>query len=449
MVSNHMLSDTLPAWSAARTQWQSCESSALSMQRRLGKIRSLKVVTCFVVIASVFSKSVHVGWSFAASSFRGNCSSMRGDRCHRAAGPRDVEAVDDLLKQAEELRADAEAKERVLRAEKAVNDPTLAASKELLEAQERLENVISPQLRKAEAFKLPELDELRTQARQLEKEIADLEESSAPAPAAAAPAAAPVPAQAAANPWNQSPPASKAPCNKSPEAQQTFGYDSNGVEKRFGGLTFRELEDLATKAEKMSVDERFELGMTLEPEVRRRLNEITDKRDEVKEAERKKREEAENAERKEGEDRSREIEEEETQKRVAGAKERARELAVQLTFENLKSMSNEERLALAPKLGNAFVLSLALVAVVYWSVTLPIFAYSYKEATGAWPAITDLFDGNAGGNAAGAVAGIASVALLLKPVRFIVALLITPWTIENVQPYLPSWVTGDNADDKK
>jgi len=123
-------------------------------------------------------------------------------------------------------------------------------------------------------------------------------------------------------------------------------------------------------------------------------------------------------------------------------------LGDKLTFDALKAMSNEERLAVATEAGPAFTCALLLVGLFYWSVTLPIFAYIFHESTGAWPNLTDWgFWEN--GNAAGAVAGLLSITALLKPVKVVVSLLITPWTSENVLPSFRWFITPFQDGDSK
>lgn len=107
-----------------------------------------------------------------------------------------------------------------------------------------------------------------------------------------------------------------------------------------------------------------------------------------------------------------------------------------LSFESLQAMSDEQRIAAAQELGPAFGLSVIIVAFCYWSVCLPLFLVAYHEGTGAWPTFEDLTTLDAA-RTAGAVAGLLSLAALLKPLRLLAAALLTPWTAENIVPRLP------------
>merc|ERR1719203_2333838 len=110
-------------------------------------------------------------------------------------------------------------------------------------------------------------------------------------------------------------------------------------------------------------------------------------------------------------------------------------------------MSGEERLQLIAELGPAFGVSVAIVAICWWSLTLPLIAYAYHEATGEWPDIAQLGIEFGSDRTRGAAMGIVGAALattaLLKPVRILAALLLTPWAAENVVPAIP-WLRGDN-----
>lgn len=120
-------------------------------------------------------------------------------------------------------------------------------------------------------------------------------------------------------------------------------------------------------------------------------------------------------------------------------------LRERLNWDRLKAMSNEERFELAKDMGPAFGVSVAIVAFCYWSISLPLLFYAYHEATGAWPSFEELGSLDSG-RAAGAVAGILSLAALMKPVRIMVALTITPWVADNVLPSLP-WLGGQRSDE--
>eukprot|EP00929_Paragymnodinium_shiwhaense_P018319 TRINITY_DN12869_c0_g1_i1.p1 TRINITY_DN12869_c0_g1~~TRINITY_DN12869_c0_g1_i1.p1 ORF type:complete len:314 (+),score=72.99 TRINITY_DN12869_c0_g1_i1:77-1018(+) len=126
----------------------------------------------------------------------------------------------------------------------------------------------------------------------------------------------------------------------------------------------------------------------------------------------------------------------------------AGELREKLTWENLSKMSGEERLELAKQLGPAFAISLGIVATIYWSITLPVFVIAFHETTGSWPGVSDI--GGLGGGAdgaatAGALAGLLSFAFIMKPVRWIAAMWLTPWTAERMQ----EWDQDGPAAEKK
>lgn len=118
-------------------------------------------------------------------------------------------------------------------------------------------------------------------------------------------------------------------------------------------------------------------------------------------------------------------------------------LQSKLTFEKLQAMTDEERLKVAQEAGPAFLVSLAIVAISYWSVTLSILAYVVHESTGHWPNPTELLNADNRGEAAGIFAGFLSMLVLFKPVRIILAMLLTPWTAEHVIPLLPWFASGD------
>jgi len=302
-------------------------------------------------------------------------------------GPEDIDA---LLEQAARLRREADEQRQRLRERQAAAE---AAPREKLEKEaalvaERMQ-LVQAKVKRAEAFKLPELDTLRAEAvvleqssQELAKKLKDLQGPQLAPEAESKPVEAPAP-----------------------------------KEKLFGGRTQSEWEELATKVEQSEFGARFDLGMDVGPEGRRKLAEIMERRQKEREK----------------------AEEEARATRIAAAREKARGLRERLTFEAVSAMSNEERLELAKELGPAFVLSLALVGLTYWTVTLPVFAYLYHESVGSWPSVSDLFDVSSAPAAAGLVAGVASIALLLKPVRYVVALLLTPWAAENVLPYLPTF----------
>jgi len=122
-------------------------------------------------------------------------------------------------------------------------------------------------------------------------------------------------------------------------------------------------------------------------------------------------------------------------------------LSEKLSWDNLKDMSNEERLQLTQEIGPAFGASVGIVAVCYWSISLPLLLNAYHESTGEWPKFEELFSLENSGKTAGAVAGVFAMAALLKPLRIAAAVALTPWTADNVVPLLPAWLGG--AEEKK
>ncbi|CAE7798820.1 unnamed protein product [Symbiodinium sp. CCMP2456] len=121
-------------------------------------------------------------------------------------------------------------------------------------------------------------------------------------------------------------------------------------------------------------------------------------------------------------------------------------LSDRLSWEKIEAMSNEERFALSQEVGPAFGLSVAIVAVCYWSITLPILLNAYHDSTGEWPRVEEIFSLSDGGKAAGAVAGILGLAALLKPLRIACAIALTPWTADNVLPLVP-WLSQKKEDE--
>lgn len=117
-------------------------------------------------------------------------------------------------------------------------------------------------------------------------------------------------------------------------------------------------------------------------------------------------------------------------------------LSERLNWEKLQAMSGDERVALFQEVGPAFTVSIGIVAVCYWSISLPILAVAYHESTGQWPSFQDVFSLNDGGAAAGALAGVLGLAALMKPLRIAAAIALTPWTAENVLPKLPQWMVN-------
>jgi len=121
------------------------------------------------------------------------------------------------------------------------------------------------------------------------------------------------------------------------------------------------------------------------------------------------------------------------------------DLGSRLNLETIQAMSDEEKVALAQEVGPAFTVSIAIVGITYWSLCLPIFVYAWHESTGTWPSVGDLSNLGDAGRTAGAIAGLLSLAALLKPVRLAAAMWLTPWTANNVMPRLPSWMGGGDG----
>jgi len=124
-------------------------------------------------------------------------------------------------------------------------------------------------------------------------------------------------------------------------------------------------------------------------------------------------------------------------------------LSERLNWEKLQAMSTDEKVALFQEVGPAFTVSIGIVAVCYWSISLPILAVAYHESTGQWPSLQDVFSLNDGGAAAGALAGVLGLAALMKPLRIAAAIALTPWTAENVLPKLPQWMVGQVQEDSQ
>lgn len=328
---------------------------------------------------------------------------------HRASGDAELEAAE-LQRQADELRQQAEAEQELLqaqqrlRAEKEKLGPKADLAESLAAVEKKLETA-SAKLRKAAAFKLPESEGLKIEVEKLEQQAAELRDQLAPKEEA-------TPAPAVPEPASQS---------RAPGVPLWVHKDGKPVVE----WNDKDWEDVARTASEMSLERRFDLAQIVGRDGRRRLSEIERRLEEER------RQEEIRLEEKRGEE-----EKKKEAIRLEEVRASTKKLASKLTFEKLKDMSNEDRIQLAQEAGPAFVISLLMVAVVYYSLNLPVLAYAYHEATGSWPNITD-FGALDTVTAAGAVAGVISVATLLKPVRWLVALLITPWTAENILPLFP------------
>jgi len=315
-----------------------------------------------------------------------------------------------MLQKAARLKGEAEAAAALLEAQKNLRETRerveeaagkMDANQEAVRVAEKLEEARA-KLRKAEAFKLPERLALKQEVESLERRAGELR------------------ARLTGPELQEEPPM---PQGQTTQAQQPpTGLNRNG--KPVAQWTDADWEDLAVASEGMTAEQRFDLAQALGRDGRRRLSEITERKEEQR---RKEREEADAAQ-------------------AEANRDVARNLRERLTFEKLKEMSNEERLEVAKEVGPAYLISLVLVAQGYWALNVPFLVYAYHETTGQWPDLGSL-DSLGSLQAAGAFAGIFAVYALLKPVRLFVALLVTPWTVENVMPNVP-WF-GQSKDEEK
>eukprot|EP00931_Biecheleriopsis_adriatica_P102851 TRINITY_DN77763_c0_g1_i1.p1 TRINITY_DN77763_c0_g1~~TRINITY_DN77763_c0_g1_i1.p1 ORF type:complete len:314 (-),score=45.84 TRINITY_DN77763_c0_g1_i1:142-1083(-) len=128
--------------------------------------------------------------------------------------------------------------------------------------------------------------------------------------------------------------------------------------------------------------------------------------------------------------------------------EQDKDVFSKLTFDSIMQMSYEERFQLAFDLGPAFTASVAIVALCYWAVCLPITCFAYYETTGEWPQLDqlgiELRSDRTAGTAVGILGSMMAITVLLKPLRLLAAFLITPWTAEHVLPRIP-WLDGKPA----
>merc|ERR1712151_758501 len=105
------------------------------------------------------------------------------------------------------------------------------------------------------------------------------------------------------------------------------------------------------------------------------------------------------------------------------AEERARELTESLSFDSVMKMSNDERWILAQKLGPAFPISLILSYTLYWALNIPFIAYAYY---------TTVVNGEA--TMAVVMTAAYATSVPFKPLIYIVAILGTRWTAQNLMP---------------
>jgi len=310
-----------------------------------------------------------------------------------------------LLEEAARLRGEAEAAAAVLEAkkrlreeqEKAMVPPQTDAKQEAIDIEKSLEETRA-QLRKAEAFSLPGRENLQSKVMELEQLQAQLRGDSSDS--------------ATVSETNVAAPPTPSPAPK--QEEERGGVTRDG--RPMSAWNDADWEDLAEKSVLMSVEARFNLAQSLGPDGRQRLAELVQKNEDAMEAKRA----------------------EEEASRLKEAQTKAATLRERISFESLKTMSNEERLQLATEVGPAYLTSLAIVAVSYWAISVPLLLYGYHESTGQWPGLDNLSILSSP-EAAGVFAGFFGMYALLKPVRLFVALLVTPWTVENVMPRLPGF----------
>merc|ERR1719265_1836374 len=290
--------------------------------------------------------------------------------------------------------------------------PEEDAAKELERVTDKLA-VVRPTLRKAEAFSLPEKNALKSEVSDLEARAAalkkKLEPASSPAPA---PAPASAPAAAQASPAPAAPP--------SEEDKKFGGLTRDG--KKMSQWTDEDWETFVTLFEDADIERRFDLIQAMGPDAKKRVAEIAKGREKVRQEEAQLQEAL----------------------RVDKNRKAAQELRSKISFESVQRMSNEERLELAKELGPSYITSLTIVAISFWTIGLPILAYFYHDATGKWLDIFSLFSLDSMSMAGGFVATIFGMYALLKPARLVLALFLTPWTMENITPYMP-WVGMEEA----
>ncbi|CAE8709984.1 unnamed protein product [Polarella glacialis] len=105
------------------------------------------------------------------------------------------------------------------------------------------------------------------------------------------------------------------------------------------------------------------------------------------------------------------------------AEAKAAKLKSELSFENLMKISNDERWILAKSIGPAFPISLVLSYTLYWVLNIPFIAFAYY---------TTVLTGQ---TTMGVVmAGAYATSIPFKPLVYIGALLVSPWTAETIMP---------------
>mmetsp|Transcript_50524 Transcript_50524/g.163582 ORF Transcript_50524/g.163582 Transcript_50524/m.163582 type:complete len:305 (-) Transcript_50524:253-1167(-) len=107
------------------------------------------------------------------------------------------------------------------------------------------------------------------------------------------------------------------------------------------------------------------------------------------------------------------------------ARKKAELLQSELTLDRILNMSGDERWVLAQGLGPAFPVSLVLSYTTYWSLNVPFIAYAYVTQVQTGSTTMPLV-----------MAGAYAASIPFKPVVYIVALLATTWTANNVMPVL-------------
>jgi len=314
-----------------------------------------------------------------------------------------------LLAEAKRVREEAEAETALLEARKRLRQQEEAAEADL--EQEGLAQRVKEteaKLDRAKAFQTADKDELQKELTELKKRLAEASKPSAevspPKPQEPAPAGPPEGAQAK-------------------RLLNVVGATTKTKLQRYNReLTEEDYQDLATRAQDMSPAQLADLGVALGRDGRQKLSEAMD---EKREDERKK-EEAKETE------------------RMEAAKQQAKDLRSKLSFDKVKEMKPDELMGLAAELGPAFTVSIPIVGICYWTVNLIIFTAVYYYTTGELPN-PSLLSSMDTVEAGGLIAGIVSVAVLLKPVRLLLAVLLTPWTAEHVMPRLP-WAANEEKD---
>eukprot|EP00931_Biecheleriopsis_adriatica_P105541 TRINITY_DN80105_c0_g1_i1.p1 TRINITY_DN80105_c0_g1~~TRINITY_DN80105_c0_g1_i1.p1 ORF type:complete len:262 (+),score=74.46 TRINITY_DN80105_c0_g1_i1:59-844(+) len=105
--------------------------------------------------------------------------------------------------------------------------------------------------------------------------------------------------------------------------------------------------------------------------------------------------------------------------------EKRAKLIREISLDSLLKMSNEERWLMAQGLGPAFPISLILAYTIYWTLNIPFIGYAYYNTVLNGTATMGLV-----------MAGAYATSIPFKPLVYIGAILMTPWTAETVMPPL-------------